>query len=460
MFLPALAEIRFGCGLSPDLPTKDSVEAILQKLDGPDHMAAAYPIDDFNSLWPHLFAFKSLRRKRRKARGTEAYEELNDQFKSMRKKSRFTRVRWFGQVILRHSQTEDGFRERLALFWGDHFTAQGKGGLLQLMGAPYVETAIRPYVSGRFGDLLISAVTHPLMLHYLDQSASIGPGSPMAQKSRRSKGLNENLAREVMELHTLGVGGPYSQKDVRQLAELFTGLSYNAKNGFQFRPNQAEPGKETVLGTQYGGDPARLEPIHAVLHDLAEHPATADHIARKLVVHFVEDNPDPALIEHVAARFRDTKGDLAQVYAALLEHPAAWQPELRNVKPPLDFVASACRALAVHPEKLKRSAPKTLAKGLMTPLIMMGQRWEHPNGPDGWPEQDAAWITPQGLAARIRWAMLAPQQLVTRLPPPEQFVETSLGEFADGRVRFAARAAETQSEAIGLVLSSPAFQRR
>jgi len=460
MFSPALAEIRFGCGLSPDLPARTSVDDILQGLAGPDHMAETYPIDDFENLWPRLVAFNTLRRDRRKARGSDAYDDLNDQFKSMRKEARSTRVRWFAQIILRYGQTKDGFRERLALFWGDHFTAQGKGGLQQLMGASYVDSAIRPHLTGKFSDLLISAVTHPLMLHYLDQDKSIGPGSILAKKSRQIKGLNENLAREVMELHTLGVGGPYSQTDVRQLAELFTGLSFSQKSGFQFRPNMAEPGAETVLGKQYGGDPAQLAPIHTVLRDLAVHPATAEHVARKLAMHFVEDTPDPALVDHVAARYLETEGDLSQVYAALLEHPAAWVPELRNVKPPLDFVASACRALAVHPQKLKRSAPNTLTKGLMTPLIMMGQRWERANGPDGWPEQDEAWITPQGLAARIRWAMLAPRKLVTRLPPPEQFVETSLGDFADGRVRFAARAAETQAEAIGLILSSPAFQRR
>ncbi|WIY23488.1 DUF1800 domain-containing protein [Parasedimentitalea psychrophila] len=460
MFSPVLAEIRFGCGLSPDLQPKGSVEDILHRLAGPDHMAIAHPTADFDSFWPQSTALKALRQKRGLAEGTDAYDDLNAQYKAMRREARFEHTRWFGQIILRHSQTEDGFRERLALFWGDHFTAQGKSGLAKRMGAPYVDAAIRPYVSGRFADLLISAVTHPLMLHYLDQHKSIGPNSRVAEKSSGQKGLNENLAREVMELHTLGVGGPYTQRDVRQLAELFTGLGFKPKTGFQFKPNMAEPGPETVLGTEYGGDPAQLEAIHMVLADLALHPATAQHVARKLVVHFVSDRPDPVLVGHVAARFRDTDGDLAQVYAALLEHPAAWRPELRNVKPPLDFIASACRALALRPAHLNRMAPKRLAKGLLLPMVLMGQPWERSNGPDGWPEEDAAWITPQGLAARMRWAMLAPRQLAGRLPPPEKFVETSLGGYADGPVRFAARAAETQAEAIGLVLSSPAFQRR
>ncbi|TLP67280.1 DUF1800 domain-containing protein [Parasedimentitalea maritima] len=459
-FTPELAEIRFGCGLSPILPAKNSAEEILQHLAGPDHMAVAHPIDSSDSLLPYLSELNALRRKRRKAQGTDAYEALNKTYKAMRKYERATWTRWFSQVILRHSQTNDGFRERLALFWADHFTALGKGGLRRQMNAPYVETAIRPHLTGRFAELLISAVTHPLMLSYLDQNRSVGPGSRAAHRTRKPKGLNENLAREVLELHTLGVDGPYSQQDVRQLAELFTGLSSNLKKGFLFRPDMAEPGYETILGKQYGGDPARLTQIYAVLQDLAVHPATADHVARKLVVHFVEDTPDPELVDHVAARFRDTGGDLGQVYAALLEHPAAWVPELRNVKPPLDFVASACRALAVYPEKLQGTSPQNVVRKLIKPMTMMGQKWEHPLGPDGWPEEDDAWITPQSLAARIRWAMLAPQRLVDRLPIPETFAMTSLGPFATGPVLFAAGAAETHSEAIGLVLSSPAFQRR
>ena len=460
MFTPALAEIRFGCGLSPDLLPKDSIEDMLQRLAGPDHMVQTYPTQNFDQLWPQMLSYGALRRKRRRAKGTDAYNVLNRQFKTMRREARSNRARWFGQIILRHCQTEDGFRERLALFWGDHFTAQGKSGLAKLMGAPYVDTAIRPLMTGNFADLLISAATHPLMLQYLDQHRSIGPNSRVAQRSDKPRGLNENLAREVLELHTLGVNGPYTQQDVQQLAELFTGLSFRSKTGFKFKPNIAEPGAETVLGNEYGGGPAQLQSIHAVLRDLAVHPATADHIARKLVIHFISDTPDPALVDHVAARFRETGGNLAQVYAALLEHHAVWIPELRNVKPPLDFIASACRALAVQPGHLEGVTPKNIAKTLITPMVLMGQRWERSKGPDGWPEEDAAWITPPGLAARIRWAMLAPRQLVSQLPSPEVFVESSLAEFADGPVRFVARAAETQAEAIGLVLYSPAFQRR
>jgi uncharacterized protein (DUF1800 family) len=308
-------------------------------------------------------------------------------------------------------------------------------------------------------------VTHPLMLHFLDQMQSVGPGSRAARKARekgraRQPGLNENLAREVLELHTLGVGGPYGQDDVRQLAELFTGLSFTPGEGFVFRPRQAEPGAETVLGRSYGGNPATLESIHAALEDIAAHPATARHVAWKLAVHFVADDPDPALVDHVAARYLASDGDLMAVYAALLEHPAAWDPRLANVKPPADFIASTCRALAVAPDRLGEKRLKLIRRVLLGPMAVMGQPWQKPGGPDGWPEEDGDWITPQGLAARMRWAMAAPALLRPDLPDPRAFVTTALGPFAGEPVQFAAKAAETREEAIGLVLSAPAFQRR
>ena len=188
--------------------------------------------------------------------------------------------------------------------------------------------------------------------------------------------------------------------------------------------------------------------------------ATARYIARKLVVHFLSDDPDPALVAHVEARFIKTGGDLMQVYTALLEHPAAWGPVVSNVKPPVDFMTSAWRALAVRPEHVLSLKPRDLSRIIEFPLRVMGQPWQRPNGPDGWPEEDAAWITPQGVSARLRWAMSAPSLLRPDLPDPRQFVDQALGAFATQTVRFAAASAESQAEAIGLVLAAPAFQRR
>ncbi|MFW8635242.1 DUF1800 domain-containing protein [Cribrihabitans pelagius] len=458
-----LAAIRFGTGLSPAIAPPVSAGAMLALLQGPDRMAERFPVLSFGTALETSREFIRLRRQKNKLRGQPGYEAAEKAYRTVRRKQGRLRLDWHRQRLLRWCRTEDGFRERLALFWADHFTAQGKSGAFRHLAAPYAETVIRPHLSGRFEDMLTAAVTSPLMLHYLDQNRSAGPGSRRADRAGRSgraAGLNENLAREVLELHTLGVGGPYTQTDVRQLAELFTGLTYTVKDGFRYQPGMAEPGAETVLGQSYGGGRPRLEQVLEALRGLARHPATARHLARKIAVHFLSDQPPEALVQHLETRYLDTGGDLAQVYAAMLEHPAAWQPELANVKPPFGFIASACRALGVSERELGALNPGQVRGLLMAPLAVMGQRWEFSSGPDGWPEADSAWITPQALAARLRWSMSAPRRLLEPLPDPRAFAQAALGQFAAPRVEFAARAAETESEGVGLVLASPAFQRR
>ncbi|MFT7596596.1 MAG: hypothetical protein ACI8R4_003932, partial [Paracoccaceae bacterium] len=317
-----LAEIRFGCGLSPVLAPPASPDAMLAGLGAADDMAKRFPVGTTPQLLARLVEVYALRKRARKASSNASSKtDLVEQVKSLRRQSAQDGSLWYARSLLRWSYSENALQERLAAFWADHFTAVGKNAVLKFATAPYIDEAIRPHMTGRFADLLIATTTHPLMLHFLDQNVSVGPDSPVANKGKRLKGLNENLAREVMELHTLGVGGPYTQDDVRQLAELFTGLSFDLKSGFSFRAGKAEPGAETVIGHSYGGDKPALEPVLDALRDLAVHPATARHIARKLAVHFVSDTPDPGLVDHLTGRFSDTGGDLMAVYAALLEHP-------------------------------------------------------------------------------------------------------------------------------------------
>jgi len=327
-----------------------------------------------------------------------------------------------------------------------------------------VANAIRPYVGGRFEDLLISAVLHPQMLHFLDQNSSVGPNSQFAKRKRPKKelGLNENLAREILELHTLGVGGDYAQKDVRQLAELLTGVTTVQTEGTAYMPQRAEPGAETVLGKDYGGRRARMSDVHDVLRDLARHPDTARHIARKLAVHFVSETPDEDMLVAMGARYLETDGDLTEVVAAMLRHPAAWAPvgaEVGNFKQPELFVCSAMRALAVPQKRFREVKSNQLERVLGTPLRTMGQPWRRPFGPDGFEEADGHWLTAQGMAARLQWALGVPTAVLNELPDPRIFVETTLGEHAPASVRFAAEAAENRREGIALVLMSPAFQR-
>lgn len=458
-FTPEMAERRFGYGLSTKIAPPRGVGAMLAGLQGADVMSEVYPIPGFRHIQDQIVFVRRFSRFARKNPDTEAGNAANDKAKAARRDLFHDRQRWMVTALQRRIDTPHAFRERLVAFWADHFTARGKSGLLRAATPAYVEEVVRPHLNGKFADLLLACVTHPLMLHYLDQNTSAGPNSRAAQRPDRRRGLNENLAREVLELHTLGVAGPYDQNDVRELAKLLTGLAGTRDYSFKFRRNMAEPGAETILGQSYGGRPG-LAPIHAALNDLATHPATAAHIARKLAVHFVSDTPPPDLISDLRDTFLNSGGDLMQCYATLLHHPKAWTDVAPNIRPPDEFVSAALRALAVQPKVMLALGPAQIRRLLQTPMRLMGQPWQQPAGPDGWPEGDSAWITPQGIAARLEWAVNAPARLVPDLPDPRIFVQDILRPAPPAEVAFAANAAETRADAIGLILCAPAFQRR
>ncbi|TFL18878.1 DUF1800 domain-containing protein [Jannaschia formosa] len=446
---PTLAAVRFGTGLSPRIaPPRDGAE-VLDRLLGPDTVAAEIPLEGWEVTVARSIAWGPLRRKRNE--GEAQLQAFRAHYGEMRDVFHAT----LAAVLARAATTEDGFRERLHWFWADHFTVPDGGGFRRLSVSGYHEDAIRPHVAGRFADLLRAAVTHPAMVDYLDQRYSVGPNSRRGQKGA---GLNENLAREVLELHTLGAGGPYTQADVTELAELLTGLSISKEGAEHFRNAFAEPGSEIVLGRSYGGAKADPGAIDTVLGDLAVHPSTARHVSGKLARHFVADEAPADLVEAMTARWIASDGDLAEVYAVLLDHPASAAPELRKVRRPLEFIAAATRALDAGPVLLglKRGQVQS---AIALPLELMGQRWQMAPGPDGWPEEAEAWITPQALAARIDWAMRIPRELPA-LPDPRGFVDTALGPLASERTRFAARAAESRADGIGLILSAPEFHRR
>ncbi len=457
-FTPERAAIRFGCGLSPQQAAPASVEDTLALLTGPDRAAETYPVPGWDHVLQRSREVRRDTRAFRKSVGTDEEEAKRAAMKAMRRKLYEESGHALGQVLLRRAMTKDGLRERLASFWTDHFAASGKMLAWRQVQVNYTEEAIRPYVSGRFADMLKAVITHPLMLRYLDQHVSMGPNSPVALRRDGPQGLNENLARELLELHTLGVDGPYQQQDVRQMAELLTGLTFTLDDGFKLRPGFVEPGDKTVLGRTYGGKD-RLEAIFAALEDLAAHPATARHLARKLAVHFVGDTPNAGLVDAMERQYTQAGGQLLPVYEVMLTHPAAWGDAPGNVKRPLDFVGSTLRALDLDDRHVPRGNLRKMRRLFYNPMDFMGQTWGRVTGPDGWPEADDQWITPQRLAARMQWAMFAPLRLRRVLPDPREFVDMALGGQATEQVRFAAKAAETRAEGIGVVLSSAAFQR-
>lgn len=462
-FSPTIAAIRFGYGLSPLMPPPADTGALLAELHAPDDVGARFPL-------PSLTQAMTLGRDFREARAMRKAEDDKPRRQAVRAARlalRGAQVTAFVNQLQRATQSPQGLRERLQYFWENHFTVTAKNAAGALLPFAFGQEAIRPHLAGNFADMLKAVTTHPAMLIYLDQNSSIGPNSRAARRAdarhKRKFGLNENLARELLELHTLGVGAPYTQTDVRQFAKLLTGLGFNSEGGFVFRPGRAEPGAETVLGRRYGGEqPAQLSDIFDALDDIAANPATAHHLSTELAVHFVSDSPDPALIDSMTAAYRRSNGNLPAVYEAMLSHPAAWGPigPDSKARQPWDFIAASLRCLGTPPQTLEGLDPGRVQRFLGAPLKLMGQPWQKPSGPDGWHEEASAWITPQGLAARIDWAMKAGRFTGGDLPDPRAFVHSALGEAASPTLVTAAGRAESKAEGVGLILASADFNRR
>ncbi|MEP5732094.1 MAG: DUF1800 domain-containing protein [Sulfitobacter sp.] len=454
-----IAARRFGYGLSPVGAAPGDVAQMLSGITDPDQSVAAHPIPEFRHLQDALVLRRRFASFAREKGDTAEGKEAQQKNREIQRRIRNEHDQWFLSILMRQISSPHGFRERLVAFWADHFTAAGKADLLRFAGPIYVDEAVRPHIGGNFADLLTSCITHPLMLHYLDQNTSAGPNSWLVRRRNPQRGLNENLAREALELHTLGVGGPYAQADVHALAKLFTGMSTTRNYSFKFRSRMSEPGPKDILGQRYGPKPG-MKSIRQALQNLATHPSTARHLARKLAVHFVSDDPPDDLIAAIETAYLRSGGALMDCYAALLEHPAAWTKPAHNIRPPAEFIATALRALAPSPTSLRALDREAVQRAFFKPLELMGHSWGRPAGPDGLPEDDNAWITPQGVSARLEWAVTVPATLMTDLPDPRDFVRTALGDDIPKAVAVAASAAESKQVAIGLVLSSPAFQRR
>lgn len=442
---------RFGYGLPLPAGAPMTPDTMRTALAAPDAGPALWPGISTDAAVAHMRFIQDMRRQGKA--GDAAFKASSQ---AIAEATQAMKQRSVKVAVARALDAPDGLRERLVAFWANHFTVVSKNLLATGMPSALVEDAIRPNLTGRFGDMLVAVTLHPAMLMYLNQDLSVGPESPVGKRSGR--GLNENLAREVMELHSLGVGGGYGQDDVRQLAELMTGLTVTAKEGFVFQERWVEPGAETVLGVTYRGE--GVEPIVRALQALALRPETADHIARKLAVHFVADDPDPGLVSAMSAAWSGSGGDLMAVYGALLAHPAAWAAEAAKVRQPFEFLVAALRGLGVTGAGVMAMDPKALNRTLVQPMQAMGQPWQQAPGPDGWPEQPDKWINPAHLATRIGWSMALPQRLVQPLPDPRAMTAAVLGDRAGEGIVLAVSRAESAREGVGLLLASPEFNRR
>jgi uncharacterized protein (DUF1800 family) len=344
---------------------------------------------------------------------------------------------------------EIGFVERLVWFWSNHFCISADK--IQSMSGPYEREAIRPHVAGRFTDMLLAVEGHPAMLFYLDNIDSIGPNSIAG--INRTRGLNENIAREILELHTLGVRSGYTQDDVIAFANVLTGWTLlppgdNPEHGgeFSFNPRLHEPGAQKVLGKVYEDD--AVEQGRAVLRDLAAHPATATHLATKLARHFIADVPPTPMVERMAKVFRDTAGDLKEIAKAMVLSPESWTQPPTKLKRPSEWVVGMVRAAGVT-----QANPERFTSG----QALLGEPLWRPSSPKGYPDDEASWI--DGMGRRLDIANNFAERLSGTVDP-KVIIENVLGSSVSSEVKQAVDRAESRQQALVLLFMSAELQRR
>jgi uncharacterized protein (DUF1800 family) len=437
---------RFGLGARPDDPAlADPQQWLLAQLLTYDPLPAAW-----KSLPRTTAIVESWNTMQRSVRQAPAGERSGIRENYLREGSREYQA-GVGARTTSALQTQTPFVERLVHFWANHFAVSVDKLLIVGMAGGFEADAIRPNVLGNFEDLLLAAIRHPAMLLYLDQAQSAGPGSAMATRGR---GLNENLAREILELHTIGVRSGYTQEDVKEFARALTGWTLPGEastandSTFRFVPALHEPGPRNMLGKTYAD--AGEEQARAMIRDLVAAPATALHVASKLARHFVADEPPQALVRQLAATFTRTKGDLPSIYRDLIASPLAWQPAPEKFKSPWEWSISSLRALGY------RALAATQASNLMTQL---GQPVWRPGSPAGYKDTAATWAGPDALLRRVEVAQRFAQDASNTMDARDLAPRVLAGPLSEATSIAVARA-ESRGTALALLLVSPEFLRR
>jgi uncharacterized protein (DUF1800 family) len=481
--LAALALHRFGLGPragSVAAIASDPRGALLAELDRPNagRVAAADLMDSGTALRSAVTFQQARRQMRREANGQNDPQQKNARQNGAQQKNaqpgnpQQKNAKGNGAGRLRPSvgvapqeiylaeakarldtalAAETGLTERLVWFWSNHFCVSADKGQVRPIAGAFEREAIRGHVLGRFGDMLLAVESHPAMLIYLDNARSIGPNSPAGRNRRR--GLNENLAREILELHTLGVRSVYSQDDVTSFAKVITGWTVvparrdpELGGTFNFNPRMHEAGPKTVIGKVY--DAAGVEQGRRVLADLARHPATAKHIAQKFARHFVSDEPAPALVDRLTRRFLDTGGDLKELAKTLIKSDEAWDPSRTRIKRPAEWIVGSLRALGASPPDIRR---------LVQAQNLLGEPLWRPPAPNGFVDDNATWL--DGLSQRLDLANQFARRNAGEADPMAVFEQT-VAPLASEETRRTIARAESRPQALALLFMSPEFQRR
>ena len=369
------------------------------------------------------------------------------------------------QTALANINHEQVLQSRLLDFFSNHFSVS-RANLAMTLIAPTLEVeAIAPNLTEHFSDMLKAVTQHPAMLLYLNNQQSVGPNSKLAvrqakKKQKKVRGLNENLAREILELHTLGVGSGYTQNDVIELAKAITGWSVGSVKqsetpGFIFKRQANEPGSRTVLGKAYpmpNAEAANEQGLN-ILSDLAEHAATAKHLSYKLAKHFIADTPSSALVNSMQSTWMKTKGHIPSVMKTLIQHKDSWQLNSQKLKNPREFVLSACRACGVN-----KPSPN-----LYNTLEILGHGFFNAGSPAGYGDDQDTWLGASALNSRIEWANHFASVITKRKDnkgEPAELANFALGPLLSSDTLTYIKRAESKQQALALLLMSPDFQRR
>ena len=457
----AVALNRFGLGVRPEEPLPaDPKGWLLAQFEHYVALPAAWAGEPSSAS--HVVAYgEYLRALRQADAGSEQMVRRDAQMQMQTRYRAAVNAR-----VTSALETPAPVAERLVHFWANHFAVSIEKPPIAALAGAFEAEAIRPHVFGRFADMLLAVERHPAMLLYLDQARSMGPGSSAVMRlalanPQRQRGLNENLAREILELHTLGVRSGYSQADVTEFARALTGWTIGGLPGlpfparmdavapghFAFQPLLHEPGARVVLGRRYEqrGEAQAV----AILHELATTPATAQHVATKLARHFAGDTPPPALVERLADVFVRSGGDLPRLYQALIESSEAWTTTQAKFKTPWEWSLSSLRGLGV----------RNLSQPIAPMLTQLGQPVWRPGSPAGYDDIADSWAAPDALMRRVevaeRLAARAGSALDARALGPQLLP----GGLSEATAREISRA-ESPATALALLLAAPEFLRR
>ena len=438
-----LEEIRFGYGpRSGDTLAADGVDPdrVLVQLTADDPMGQAWDRPPLADRFALIAAYNAQKR------------TMDGVSPEVARALKQTLVDDTATFVGRPAFASAGFVERLANLWANRITiSNASGGVVRYVQS-FRDEAIRPFVGGNYGDMLRASLWHPGMQFYLTQASSIGPDSIVGK--RRARGLNENLAREFLELHSMRVG--YTQDDVTQLAMLLAGMASDEK-GLRVDLRRVQPGKKVILGQTYTDDDPQAQ-INRFVAYVARRPETAQNVAFTLARHFIADDPPADLVNALAAAYLTHDGDLPPVYRVLLEHPAARDPERRKLRSPQDYAAATLRLLGLTAPDAADTFAKLFRK-IPGALAAMGQPPFRALRPDGWPEVSAGWMTPPMMAARVDWAIDLARRAGNRVDPVAM-AGAALGPYASPLLMQSVGRAEQRWEGLAVLLGSPEFSRR